>query len=172
MRRNLTPIALFAALAVAACGGGGGGGGYNPPGGGSTPPPNSSLPLQQTVAGGMAWVDAANSFTLYQLSADGNDSSHCAAVAGCTAIWPPLVPSTGSVATGNFAPFKRSDGMMQWAYNGHPLYTFAGDSGADQSNGNGLHQDGGVWTISRPQGAGGSTPPPGGGGGGCTGPYC
>jgi predicted lipoprotein with Yx(FWY)xxD motif len=170
MKFKLGSFALFAACALAACGGGGGGGGSygGPPA--TSPPANASLPLQQNVAGTAAWVAPSNNHTLYQLSADGKNSSVCTSATGCTGIWPPLLAAAGSVATGNFSPFKRSDGNMQWAYSGHPLYVYSGDSGADQSNGNGIVSFGGTWTVSRPASAGGATPqpssPP------CSGPYC
>jgi predicted lipoprotein with Yx(FWY)xxD motif len=173
MKVKLGFIALFAAGALAACGGGGSSGGGSPMGGGppaTTAPANSSLPLQQTVAGAAAWVAPANNHTLYQLSADGKNSSVCTSASGCTGIWPPMAAAAGSVTTGNFTPFMRSDGTMQWAYNGHPLYTYSGDSGADQTNGNGIVSFGGTWSVGRPATAGGATPqpssPP------CSGPYC
>jgi predicted lipoprotein with Yx(FWY)xxD motif len=34
---------------------------------------------------------------------------------------------------------------MQAAYNGHPLYTYVGDSAPGQNSGNGLNVNGGVW---------------------------
>jgi hypothetical protein len=39
----------------------------------------------------------------------------------------------------------RSGGTMQATYDGHPLYTYAGDSGPGQAKGNGLNVSGGVW---------------------------
>ena len=34
---------------------------------------------------------------------------------------------------------------MQATYDGHPLYTYAGDSAPGQAKGNGLNASGGVW---------------------------
>ena len=39
----------------------------------------------------------------------------------------------------------RSDGSVQAAYDGHPLYTYVGDSAPGQANGNGLNLNGGLW---------------------------
>ena len=39
----------------------------------------------------------------------------------------------------------RSDGSVQAAYDGHPLYTHVGDSAPGQANGNGLNLNGGLW---------------------------
>jgi len=45
-----------------------------------------------------------------------------------------LAPSTGIV--GSFATLKRSDGATQVTYNGHPLYTYVGDTAPGLANGN------------------------------------
>jgi Secreted repeat of unknown function len=53
----------------------------------------------------------------------------------------------------------RSDGSMQETWNGHPLYTYVGDSAPGQAKGNGLNLSGGVWhevTV-----AGAAAPAPG-----------
>jgi predicted lipoprotein with Yx(FWY)xxD motif len=34
---------------------------------------------------------------------------------------------------------------MQVTYAGHPLYTYVGDSGPDETNGNGVNLNGGLW---------------------------
>jgi len=56
----------------------------------------------------------------------------------------------------------RSDGTgQQWAYTLKPLYTYTGDSAADQMNGEGVTEpDGGKWHVARPAGSS-ATPPPG-----------
>src|SRR5262252_4406604 len=44
--------------------------------------------------------------------------------------WPPVkAPATaGTGVTGKLGTIKRSDGSMQATYNGHPLYTYSGDT--------------------------------------------
>jgi predicted lipoprotein with Yx(FWY)xxD motif len=39
----------------------------------------------------------------------------------------------------------RSDGSVQATDEGHPLYTYIGDSAPGQANGNGLNLNGGLW---------------------------
>ncbi len=55
-------------------------------------------------------------------------------------------PATaGTGVTGKLATITRSDGSVQATYNGHPLYTYSGDSAPGQAKGNGLNASGGVW---------------------------
>ena len=53
--------------------------------------------------------------------------------------------SAGPGVTGKLATIKRPDGSVQATYNGHPLYTYKGDSAPGQAKGNGLNLSGGVW---------------------------
>jgi predicted lipoprotein with Yx(FWY)xxD motif len=61
-------------------------------------------------------------------------------------------PPTGVALSTGFTAFARADlgGAMQLAYLNHPLYQYAGDSAAGQTNGNGLVSFGGTWSIARP----------------------
>jgi predicted lipoprotein with Yx(FWY)xxD motif len=57
---------------------------------------------------------------------------------------------TGSTAAGAALPgrvgaIKRTDGTEQLTYNGHPLYTYIGDSAPGQASGNNLNLNGGLW---------------------------
>jgi predicted lipoprotein with Yx(FWY)xxD motif len=55
-------------------------------------------------------------------------------------------PATaGAGVTGKLGTIKRSDGSTQATYNGHPLYTYVGDSAPGQAKGNGLNLSGGLW---------------------------
>ncbi|MFD2261151.1 hypothetical protein [Chelativorans composti] len=45
---------------------------------------------------------------------------------------------------GKFSVIKRKDGTSQWAYNGKPLYLWAGDKKPGETSGDGV---GGVWHI-------------------------
>jgi predicted lipoprotein with Yx(FWY)xxD motif len=40
---------------------------------------------------------------------------------------------------------KRSNGATQVTYNGHPLYTYVGDSAPGQASGNDVKLNGGFW---------------------------
>lgn len=172
MQKFLAAALLAAAVSLVACGGGGGGS-YGGGGGAPVPQPTSgvqgNLPLSETVSGSMAWVDPSSHRTLYFLDVDTATGGTC--TGQCLSIWPAFVPSANAQAAGNVTIFTRSDGTSrQFAYQGHPLYTFSGDTGADQANGDNFPDFGGHWHVARPN-ASNATPPPGGGNG-CTGVYC
>jgi predicted lipoprotein with Yx(FWY)xxD motif len=38
-----------------------------------------------------------------------------------------------------------SDGSVQETYNGHPLYTYIGDTAPGQDHGNNINLNGGLW---------------------------
>jgi predicted lipoprotein with Yx(FWY)xxD motif len=146
-------IALLGATTLAACGGGAGGSGgagvYGGPPATTPPTQPANMPQQQTVGGGPAFVNPGNNFTLYFLDVDTQTGSAC--TGGCLSEWHVLKPSNGATAQGDFSIVTRSDGTgKQWAYQKHPLYTFAGDSGPDQEHGNGLPLGGGHWHVARP----------------------
>jgi predicted lipoprotein with Yx(FWY)xxD motif len=50
-----------------------------------------------------------------------------------------------SGVTGKLSTITRPDGTTQATYDGHPLYTYAGDSAPGQAKGNGLNVSGGLW---------------------------
>lgn len=94
---------------------------------------------------GVTVLATAGHRTLYSFAPDSPTRSACNG--SCAAYWPPL---TGPVVAGPGIPgilstITRSDGTRQAAYNGQPLYTYIGDSGPGQANGNGLNLNGGLW---------------------------
>ncbi|MBV8601391.1 MAG: hypothetical protein JO359_07490 [Candidatus Eremiobacteraeota bacterium] len=168
--------ALFA-VAVTGCGGGGGSSSpsvlptSNPTQAPTQSPTQAPGPVLQTatLAGGSGFV-APSGLTVYVLSADSFNNSTCFASNGCTGIWPVVTVPSGAHMANGFSSFPRPDGLTQLAFNGNPLYTYAGDSGAGQTNGNGIHSFGGVWSIARPgmanaPGVPAPTSTPGGNGG-------
>jgi predicted lipoprotein with Yx(FWY)xxD motif len=73
-------------------------------------------------------------------------------VVGCAGVVRDLAPlngpaNPGQAVTGRVGVIKRSDGSIQGTYNGHPLYTYAGDSKPGQATGNGLNVSGGVGHV-------------------------
>jgi predicted lipoprotein with Yx(FWY)xxD motif len=100
------------------------------------------------------YLTAAGGLTLYTLSSDPKNKSTCAGQ--CVAFWPPLLITAGGTvsadpgATGRFASFTRSDVSAQVSDDGRPLYYFANDAAAGQTNGEGVVAFGGTWHVAKP----------------------
>jgi predicted lipoprotein with Yx(FWY)xxD motif len=95
--------------------------------------------------GGMTVLTNVQGFTLYSFAPDTPSRSNCNAT--CAAYWPPVTgnPAAGLGVTGKLSTIKRSDGTTQAVYNGHPLYTYIGDTAPGQAHGNNLNLNGGLW---------------------------
>ena len=114
--------------------------------GGPTPASTSaSGSLKAVQIGGVSVVANARGFTLYSFAPDTPATSVCNG--SCAAYWPPVKgPVTaGPGVTGSLGTIKRSDGSTQATYDGHPLYTYVGDSAPGQAHGNNLNLNGGLW---------------------------
>jgi predicted lipoprotein with Yx(FWY)xxD motif len=148
MSRIMVVIGIaVVAFAVAACGGTSGGG-YGG-GGGSTAASSSgkgSVALASTKLGKVL-VDG-NGRTLYLFEADKGAMSTCDGA--CASAWPPLTtsgkPTAGAgVVAAKLGTAKRADGTTGVTYDGHPLYTYAGDGAPGQTTGEGLTDYGAPW---------------------------
>ena len=111
----------------------------------SAAPASTASTLKTASVGGTTVLTNAKGFTLYWFVPDTSTKSNCNG--SCATIWPPVKgPATaGSGVTGKLTTITRSDGSQQATYNGHPLYTYTGDTGPDQNHGNGINASGGVW---------------------------
>jgi predicted lipoprotein with Yx(FWY)xxD motif len=101
--------------------------------------------LETTHIGGVTVLTNAKGFTLYWFAPDTATRSACYGT--CAAYWPPVrgAVTAGPGVTGRLGTITRSDGSVQATYDGHPLYTYAGDTAAGQANGNRLNLNGGLW---------------------------
>jgi len=156
------PAGLAAvALVIAACGSSS----TSSPPAAASGPAASGLALKAASVGGATVLTNAKGFTLYWFVPDTSTKSNCNG--SCAAIWPPVKgPATaGTGVTGTLATITRADGSTQATYNGHPLYTYSGDTGPGQTNGNGLNVNGGVWHEVTTSGAAPAASPSSGGGG-------
>ncbi len=93
----------------------------------------------------------AKGLTLYYFTADSATKSAC--TGSCAQNWPPLLMTGSGTPTGATAlPGKltivTTGNGTQVEYDGHLLYTFAGDSAAGQTNGQGLF---GKWFVATPK---------------------
>jgi len=86
--------------------------------------------------------------TLYLFGKDKNGKSACSGM--CATYWPPAIvkakPTAGAgVKASLLGTTVRADGRKQVTYNHHPLYGFALDKQAGQTNGEGVTGFGGRW---------------------------
>jgi predicted lipoprotein with Yx(FWY)xxD motif len=97
------------------------------------------------------FLTAANGMTVYTFANDEAGVSNCAD--DCAENWPPLtVGENDRVAgaagiEGELGIIDREDGSRQVTYNGMPLYFFAEDEAAGDTNGQGV---GDVWAVAAP----------------------
>jgi predicted lipoprotein with Yx(FWY)xxD motif len=112
--------------------------------GGPGPTPAGGA-LRTARIAGVTVLTNANGFTLYWFAPDTATRSACYGT--CASYWPPVTgtPPAGPGVTGTLATIKRSDGTPQVTYDGHPLYTYVGDTAPGQDFGNGINLNGGLW---------------------------
>ena len=166
-RSSIIVFGLMIAMFIAACGSStpGGGGLY---GSGSTNPPATppaTTPPTTGAGGSSAAIQTATApvkgqsetvltdaqgMTLYYFTADSATQSACSG--SCAQMWPPQlftasgVPSSSTPLTGKLSVQMDANGS-QVEYNGHPLYTFSGDTAPGQTHGEGLF---GKWFVVTP----------------------
>jgi predicted lipoprotein with Yx(FWY)xxD motif len=103
--------------------------------------------LKVTTIGGMKVLANGKGFALYSFAPDTPTTSKC--YGSCAAYWPPVIGTSaaGSGLPGKTGTIKRTDGSLQLTYNGHPLYTYIGDSSPGQATGNNINLNGGLWLV-------------------------
>ena len=111
----------------------------------SAPAAATGSALKAASGGGVTVLTNAKGFTLYWFVPDTATKSNCNG--SCASFWPPVKgPATaGTGVTGKLSTITRADGSTQATYNGHPLYTYVGDTAPGQNKGNGLNISGGLW---------------------------
>jgi len=97
------------------------------------------------------YLIAGDKMTLYYSlnDAPGNGISNC--IGDCSLLWPPfyadliLVPS--GLSTSDFTTISRTDGKMQTAYKGWPLYKYTEDKKPGDVNGDKVNS---IWFVIYP----------------------
>lgn len=155
--RVAVPLAMVVTLA-AACGSSS----SSTTGGSSASSGSSSSPMSagasvETASGdlGTFLTDGAGR-SLYLFASDTATTSTCSGA--CATAWPPLTTTgaptaSGDATTDQLGTLTRGDGAVQVTYGGHPLYYFAGDKAAGQTNGQGKNGFGALWWLVAPSGA-------------------
>jgi predicted lipoprotein with Yx(FWY)xxD motif len=105
---------------------------------------------------GGAFLTTSTGQAVYLWVKDGKNMSACSGA--CASAWPPVtatgtVTAAGSAQPSELGTITRSDGTKQVTYDGHPLYTFVGDSGPGHTSGQGSDGFGAKWWLVAPSGA-------------------
>jgi predicted lipoprotein with Yx(FWY)xxD motif len=143
-----------AALVLAACGSSSSGSTGSASGSTPSAAPSaaSGTTLKTTTVNGKKVLTNAQGMVLYWFAPDTSTKSACNS--SCLKFWP-LVPgpaTAGSGVTGTLGVIT-TNGVKQATYDGHPLYTYVGDTAAGQVKGNALNASGGLWWVMTPNGA-------------------
>lgn len=120
--------------------------GYTPPTTGTTSPAASGDVITWMTGAKGQYAVAANGMTLYIFDKDTKGVSNCSG--SCAGVWPPY--TTASAPTklpANVTLITRTDGSMQYAYKGMPLYYYSGDSAPGDIKGDGFN---GIWHLVSP----------------------
>jgi predicted lipoprotein with Yx(FWY)xxD motif len=160
-RRNVILAPALAvpliAVAIAGCGGGSGS---------AKATPSTTTTKQSSGSGAAATVNVRSTSlgkilvdsrgrSLYLFEKDTGPKSTCSGA--CASAWPPFgtkgKPMAGTgVKAALLGTTTRFDGTSEVTYNGHPLYYYAGDQKAGDTNGQDLNQFGASWYVVSPAG--------------------
>jgi len=158
-RTRLALPLVAVGLLAAACGSSGGstsgaaaGGSGSGGGGGSA----GAVTIKSASGSAGTYLTDGSGRALYLWTADTGSKSTCSGA--CASAWPPLTASgmpaaAGGVQAGDLGTVARAGGAEQVTYNGHPLYYYAGDSGAGEVNGQGNNGFGAKWWLVAPSGS-------------------
>jgi predicted lipoprotein with Yx(FWY)xxD motif len=99
-------------------------------------------------------LTSGSGVTYYIFTKDTRNHSNC--TGACAKAWPPVYGSSftaaGGVSKSLIGTTMRASGKSQLTYDGHPLYTFSGDSGPHMVSGEGVNGFGGYWYVISPSG--------------------
>jgi predicted lipoprotein with Yx(FWY)xxD motif len=80
--------------------------------------------------------------TVYRFDNDTTPGKSTCGPGVCANTWPAVIvtgtPTAGPGVDATLTTFTRGDGKTQLQVDGHPLYTFAGDTKAGDTNGEGI----------------------------------
>lgn len=123
--------------------------------GGSNPMTGGGVATSDVQGVGTVLVDA-DGFTLYYFLPDEQGDPTC--TGDCAASWPPAIvdraPSAGDLPKEVSTVQNPESGDRQLAYDGWPLYRYAGDTQPGQATGQGV---GDVWFAMTPDGVSAQT---------------
>jgi predicted lipoprotein with Yx(FWY)xxD motif len=105
-----------------------------------------------TTFSGKKVLTNAQGMAVYWFAVDTSSKSNCSS--SCLKFWP-IVPGPATAGTGVTGTLGviTTNGVKQATYDGHPLYTYVGDTAPGQVKGNALNTSGGLWWVMTPTGA-------------------
>ncbi len=106
---------------------------------------SSDKPVLVAKLGDQTYLVNQDKMTLYTFDKDGDGVSNC--YGDCAVKWPPLVVDAGVNPGAGYSLVTRTDGSLQVAYHGQPLYTWFKDQNPGDMTGDGVK---GVWHVARP----------------------
>jgi predicted lipoprotein with Yx(FWY)xxD motif len=113
--------------------------------------------MEQSVSGVGTMLVTSKGYALYMFQPDNRRAVTCTGT--CAGTWPPVMLPAGATPVagpGVHASLLGSDpdptGGRVLTYNGWPLYTYSGDVGPGQANGQGIDLNGGEWYVMSPSG--------------------
>jgi len=148
-------LGAAAAIALAACGGSS-----------SSSSKKTTTTKKSSGAAATAAVKTANSATLGTIvvTNDGktvytltNAGQQVPCSGACLMVWPAVSVAAGAKATGTGVKNVGTTASGQVTINGAPVYTFAGDSAAGNTNGQGIMSFGGTWNVVKASGTSGGS---------------
>lgn len=145
---------LMTALLAAACGSASSGSGGGS--GGASPAGHAGTVIATRAGTSGTHLTDGSGHSVYLWVKDPAGKSVCSG--SCAGAWPPVaasgpVTASGGAKSADLGSVTRPDGTRQVTYDGHPLYYFAGDSSAGQTNGQGSDGFGAKWWLVAPSGA-------------------
>ena len=116
--------------------------------------PTVTVATRQTALGRI--LTDGRGLTLYLFEKDTHGRSNCSGA--CATYWPPLLtrlkPTAGGGARRSLlGVIRRSDGLEQVTYGGHPLYRYLPDTKPGQVAGQDSQLFGAAWYVLSPSGA-------------------
>ena len=100
----------------------------------------AALLLSAAGAQAASVLTAKNGMTLYVFDKDKGGIPSCYGF--CADFWPPYIGIKGEKMNKRWTLLKRTNGKMQWAYNGRPVYFYSIDKKPGDIAGDGKE---GVW---------------------------
>lgn len=116
----------------------------------------TSITVKRASKLGTVLAAGPKKMTVYLFEADKGTTSNCSGA--CVTAWPPVTTSGAPVAShgalgADLGTIKRSDGITQVTYKGHPLYYFVKDKDSGDVYGEGVKAFGAPWYAISPKGS-------------------